>query len=156
MGLRGPKSENGIHVPGFSESRPSAPAGMTKRAKKLWGEIVESLPSSHFRPGDYPLLRAYCESEALHYQATQSIESEGAVVKTTKILNHGTENEEQITVSSKPNPWVAIQTQTAHTMAQLAMKLRLCVNSRIKHNEERGGKAKSKSARRGLMFGDNQ
>jgi len=99
--------------------------------------IVDNLPAAHFRRGDYPLLRAYCEAEALHYKATKMIDKEGAVLQGTVI---------------KQNPWVAIQTQTAHTMSQLATKLRLCANSRLSRGQSGSEKGK-KSKREGLMFG---
>src|SRR5512137_1733736 len=110
MGKRGVKSANQtIYIPGFSEERPPPPTGMNVRAKRIWKQIVKSLPPTHFRQGDYPLLRAYCEAEALHWDACKAIKAEGAVLQ-GKVI--------------KANPWVAIQTQTAHTMSQLATKLR--------------------------------
>ena len=107
----------------------------------LWKNIVDNHPPAYFRRGDYPLLRAYCEADALHYKSTKAIAKEGAI-----ITGSG-----RTTV--KQNPWVAIQTQTAHTMSQLATNLRLCVNSRISARQSGSEKGK-KSKREGLMFGD--
>src|SRR5574343_1195550 len=137
MGRRGPESEEhqktrALEIPGISEKRPSPPAGMTKRARRNWKIIVASLPSTHFRPGDYPLLRGYCEAEALHFSATKSIEADGAVVELFKMeTDEETGKEIKVLRATKANPWVAIQTQCNNTMSQLATKLRLAVNSRL-------------------------
>lgn len=117
---------------------------------------MASLPSSHFRPGDYPLLRSYCESESLHWEATRAIAEEGAVIQCFNItINRETGEEKAILRTTKANPWVAIQTQTACTMAQLATKLRLCANSRLSNSKAAFEKEeKPKSIRKGLMFGE--
>lgn len=134
MGLRGPKPESqslGILPEGLSEKRPSPRNGMSQRAKRIWKEIVANHPPAYFRPGDYPLLRAYCEAEALHFQACQKIEEEGAVIVRMKreIKEDGTVIETEL--ASKANPWVAIQTAKESAMSMLATKLRICVNSKI-------------------------
>lgn len=138
MGARGKKSERHLNVIGPNEKRPYPLHGMSKRARELWKNIVNSLPATHFRRADYPLLRAYCEADALHYKSTKAIVKEGAVLSGTVV---------------KQNPWVSIQTQTANTMSQLATKLRLCVNSRISAKQSGSEKGK-KSEREGLMFGN--
>ena len=112
---------------------------MTLRAKQIWKQIVKSLPPTHFRQGDFPLLRAYCEAESLHHSACLKIQDEGAVLQ-GKVI--------------KANPWVAIQTQTAHTMSQLATKLRLCANARISPQDSGRQKDTPTSKRQGLMFGE--
>lgn len=138
MGARGKQSERHLNVIGPNEKRPNPPFGMTQRARNLWKNIVNNHPPTYFRRGDYPLLRAYCEADALHYKATKAIAKEGAISRGRVV---------------KQNPWVAIQMQTAHTMSQLATKLRLCVNSRI--SARQGGSEKGKKSKReGLMFGD--
>jgi P27 family predicted phage terminase small subunit len=137
LGARGRKSDKHLNVIGPAEKRPKPRYGMTQRARNLWTEIVNNLPPTHFRKGDYPLLRAYCEAEELHYKATKAINKEGAVIQ-GKVV--------------KQNPWVAIQTQTAHTMSQLATKLRLCPNSRITRDQS-GAEKEKRSKRNGLMFG---
>lgn len=137
MGQRGPSSDKHLNVIGPEDKRPDPPSGMTNRARNLWKTIVNNLPPTHFKRGDHPLLRSYCEADALHYKATQEINNEGAVFYGKTV---------------KANPWVAIQTQTAHTMSQLATKLRLCANSRM--SAKQGGSEKGKKSKReGLMFG---
>jgi phage terminase small subunit len=156
MGKRGPKAKSqqiGILPDGLSEKRPGPPTGMCLRAHRVWKKVVASLPPIHFRPGDYPLLRAYCEAEALHFEASQKITEEGAVIKLVKIVtDKKTEEEREVVVRVKTNPWVAIQTQTAHTMSQLATKLRLCANARITPQGAGKEAPKPKSKRAGIMY----
>lgn len=143
MGKRGKKAAGQtLYVPEFSDKRPGPPKGMTLRAHRIWKVIVKSLPPTHFRQGDYPLLRAYCEAEALHFEASHKIKEEGAVIHNGRII--------------KANPWVAIQTQTAHTMSQLATKLRLCANARISPQSAAREKETIKSKRKGILFGDEK
>jgi phage terminase small subunit len=131
---------------------------MTPRARRTWRTIIASLTPSHFRPGDHPLLRSYCESEALHWEATKSIKAEGAVVRICKVFDEGTDKQREVVIATKANPWVAIQTQTAHTMAQLATKLRLCANSRLSNAKAGFEKPaqSAKSSRAGLKYGGRE
>lgn len=126
---------------------------MCLRAHRVWKKVVASLPPTHFRPGDYPLLRAYCEAEALHFEASKNIAEEGAVIKIVKIVTDPeTQEEKEVILKVKTNQWVAIQTQTAHTMSQLATKLRLCANARITPQAAGKEKPPAKSRRAGLMY----
>ena len=149
MGSRGPKPDSHrlVEVEGLSEKRPAPFSGMTVRAKRTWRSIVANLPPTHFRTSDLPLFRAYCEAEALHFEATKGIAKEGAVV--TQENFRGKEY-------TKANPWVAIQTQTAHTMAQLATKLRLCVSTRLSAWKAASAKTEPVSKRKDLMFGGQE
>lgn len=156
MGKHGPKAASQtIHALGFSEKRPGPRQGMTLRAQRIWKEIIASLPPTELRPGDYPLLRAYCEAEALHYEACQEIAKEGAVIKRMKreVKEDGTVIETEL--ASKANPWVAIQTAKANEMSMLATKLRLCRNSRTSNKVADTQKPQPKSKRKGMAFGDD-
>lgn len=139
MGARGKKSESHLSGLPFGEKRPAPQIGMTKAAREKWKKIVASLPATHFRPGDLDLLRAYCEAAALHAKAIKEIELMPVI-------------ETEFTV--KVSPWVAVQTATASTMAQMATKLRLCVNSRQTNKQAGYEKETVKSKRKGLMFGE--
>jgi phage terminase small subunit len=152
MGERGPKPV--IQKKGFSEKRPGPRQGMTLRAQRIWREVVASLPPTHFRPGDYPLLRGYCEAEALHFEACQKIAEEGAVVtrKKREIREDGTVIETEL--ASKANPWVAIQTAKANEMSMLATKLRLCVNSRVTNKKAGHEQEPPKSTAKGNTVWD--
>jgi P27 family predicted phage terminase small subunit len=83
----------------------------------MWRSIVDSLPADHFRAGDLPLLRDYCEAYDRSAQAETEIKRHGLTVLNGK-------------GSLKANPAVAIKTAAAHTMKALAVALRLCANSR--------------------------
>lgn len=153
MGKRGPKpGDSDKFSPKSAEKRPSPPVGMNLKARRIWKAVVASLPATHFLTGDYPLLRAYCEAEALHHEASKKIMEEGAVVSRTR-----TETKEDGTVietvlATKANPWVAIQTQTANTLSQLATKLRLCPNSRCNGSDPNIKPERLPSKRDGMLF----
>ena len=146
MGKRGPKpqSESHLNVVVASGERPRPLFGMSDRARNLWVKIVDSLPPAHFRPCSLPILRAYCEAEAVHFEACQAIKKTGLFVKAA-----GSTEENP---SMKANPAIAIQTAKSSEMAMLSAKLRLSVNSYTDRQKEAPDE-KPKSARKGLMFG---
>ena len=155
MGKRGPKAKDqsiGMLPGGLSERRPGPRKGMTLRAHRIWKEVVASLPPTHFRPGDYPLLRAYCEAEALHFIACEKIAEEGGVIDRLALNKDG----DVIVIGTKANPWVAIMVSQVGCKNQLATKLRLCANSRITPQAAGKEKRPPKSKRRGLMFGEGE
>lgn len=146
MGRRGPKpksEDNVLSVPGISEKRPAPPPGMSKLARLLWKRIVASLPTTHFRPGDYPLLRDYCEAENDIIEAREAIERDGRFLPGARggLVSH---------------PGFAQIIAAGSLKAQLATKLRLCANSRLSNSKaayEKPETSKTQSARKGLMFG---
>lgn len=101
-----------------------------------------ALPVDHFRPQDWPLLRSYCEAEALHFKATAVLDKDGAVIEVTN--KFGT--------SEQRSPWFDVQKQSASTMAMLATKLRMCPNARIDPKRAGRDKPQPESRRKGLMF----
>jgi len=141
MGARGPKPAITLKI---VEPRPAerlkAPQGMTAAAKKLWQAITESLPVSHFGEGDAPLLRAYCEADALHRQAVVELEKLGAVI----VDRNG---------MSRRNPWMHILTASSNTLAMLSVKLKINANSRGQ-TPLKNGPDPGRSKRAGLMFGE--
>lgn len=151
MGKRGPKPGNSqIYPPKTPGKPPKPPVGMSSRPRRIWKNLVASLPANHFQASDFPLLRAYCEAEALHFEASEKIGREGAVLQKYKEVDGA-----NVAVGVRTSPWVAIQTQTAHTMAQLATKLRLCANARLSPDE--AGRTRPPNAeRRGLLFGEEE
>lgn len=157
MGKRGPKSANSlIYPPKTANKPPKPPVGMNSRARKIWKNLVADLPANHFRPADYPLLRAYCEAESLHFEASEKIGEQGGVIEKKAIRTDRTTGDTEVIVTGvKANPWVAIQTQTAHTMAQLATKLRLATNARVSPDEA-GRPLKPQSPRAGLLFDEDE
>lgn len=140
MGRRGPKTEHEpIFIPGLSEKRPKPLRDMTKRAKSLWREIVDSLPPDYFRPSDLPLLRSYCEAASSWELANLKVQEYGSTVKTSW--------------GERVSPWVTMRKEMTGEMRDCATKLRLCVNSRM--DTRKAGKTgipKTDSKRRDLMF----
>ncbi len=108
----------------------------------MWRRIVDELPADHFKAGDLPLLRDYCEAYDRSTQAETEIKRHGLTVLNGK-------------GALKANPAVAIKTAAAHTMKALAVALRLCASSRL--TTKQAGKeekpASTPSGRAGLMFG---
>ena len=155
MGKRGPKAKSqtiGILPDGLSEKRPGPRKGMTLRAQRIWKEIVASLPPTHFRAGDYPILRAYCEAEALHFIACKKIAEQGGVVDRLGTTKEG----DVVVLGTKANPWVAISVSQAGVKSQLGTKLRLFANTRITPQAAGKEKQPPKSKRRGMMYGEGE
>lgn len=102
----------------FPDARLPTPPFLTEAQALEWCEIVNSLPADFFRPGDAPLLAAFCVASALHKAAAAALEADGAIGRTEKGW-----------------PYVHPATQLLNTqagvMAQLAMKLRLCPSARM-------------------------
>lgn len=90
------------------------PDGLEGIAAATWCEIVASLPPNYLRPGDLPLLRAYCIAVATYAEAQDLLGKEG------------------IFTEGKAHPALAIADQQAKQMMALAGKLRLCPSSRIR------------------------
>lgn len=141
MGLRGPKPSRALSIPGISEKRISAPSGMSKYARRLWNEIVDSLPSSHFRPADRPLLRDFCEADATIQRMREAIEKDGDFVQG---LRGG----------QVAHPGYAQIVAHGNLKSMLATKLRICANSRLSNDKAAREVEQPKSKRAGLMFGE--
>ena len=106
-----------------SDSRPSPPEWLSRAGAVIWGEIVNSLPASYFRPADLPLLGSYCTSTALYIEASEILTRDGMILTN----NRGTEY---------AHPANAIMLQHASSMAQLGTKLRLTPSARIAKGEK--------------------
>ena len=117
---------------------------MTIRAQRIWREIVADYPPAHFRPAEYPLLRAYCEAEALHFEACLKVAEEGGVIDRLGLTKEG----ELVRLGVKANPWVAIMVSQAGIKAQMATKLKLSQSTKRAGDEE---PEKPKSKRGNLL-----
>lgn len=106
-----------------NDNRPAPPEWLAPAQARKWREIVDSLPASYFRPADYPMLAAFCTAAAAHQEAAEILEREGLIVEGAKGFRF-------------PNPAAAIMSQQSSTMAQLAIKLRLCPSARIAKGEK--------------------
>lgn len=154
MGKRGPSPAGKLTVlPTAQVARPNPPHGLTARARNLWRNIVSSLPPDHFRAGDLPLLREYCEAADRAKQAEELIRSLGILVACETQKVKGEDGQVQIVVTKwKANPAIAIKTAAAGTMISLAVRLRIC-NSSKSGGRSKDEPAKPASKRDGLMFG---
>lgn len=103
-------------VPAFAQ-RLEPPAHLTPEQAQEWREIVDSLPGDYFRPGDVPLLAAFCVASALYKGAARMIQDEGMVQHDDR---------------GRPfaHPAATILTSQASSLAQMAVKLRLCPSAR--------------------------
>lgn len=124
---RGRKSLADLSVVRVGDERIEAPPSLTKEQFEEWRRIVNSLPADYFRPGDAPLLAAYCVAISFHKRAAADIEKRGISL----VNERGNEY---------ANPSHQLLTSQASVMAQLAVKLRLCQSGRMT-----GKAAKAKS-----------
>lgn len=118
MGVRGPKSiaSRSTVVTGFAARLP-APEHLTAEQAAEWTAIIDSLPGDYFRPGDVPLLAAFCTASALYKEATARVREDGMVIT----LDNG---------RMAAHPAVSVMQQMGGTLAQMAVKLRLCPSAR--------------------------
>ena len=132
---RGRKSEGDLTVVSLSGARLAPPPGLTEEQLTEWHAIVDSLPADYFRPGDAPLLAAFCVAAVFHRRAAEDIERRGMTLVTEK-------GHEYV------NPSHQLLTSQASVLAQLAQKLRLCPSARMtgKSAERKGGE-RAKNAR---------
>ena len=101
-----------------SDARIAAPDHLTPEQAVEWRGIVDSLPSDFFRPGDVPLLAAYCVASSFYKRAAADIEARGMTL-------HDARGREYV------NPSHNLLTSQAASMAQMAQKLRLCPSARV-------------------------
>lgn len=118
MKKRGPKSAAELaSVMVLVGSRLPAPDHLTVEQKAEWKSIVDSLPADYFRPGDIPLLAAYCIASTFYKRAAKDMEERGMTLMDDKGREY-------------VNPTHQVLTSQASAMAQMAVKLRLSINSR--------------------------
>ena len=89
------------------------PASLSKDERKLFLDIVDTLPPEHFRPSDLILLCRYVENAALSPQAA-------AELRGNAVLDDG-----------KANSWLAISEKTIRALVSLSMRLRLSPQARL-------------------------
>lgn len=109
MPKRQPSSEVFHHAGTFKP-----PTGLPAAARVLWQAIMRSTPEDQWRPGDLPLLAAFCRTTLLFDEATTHLEHE------------------QVDAVGKISPWLRVATDHGKTLALLASKLRLAPSSRIR------------------------
>lgn len=130
-GRKSAASESVTSLPGMSSARIQPPEHMPldDQMRALWDEIVRSLPADYFRPGDAPLLAAYCMATVFYMRAAEEIQ-EGPTLMDDKGRRYA-------------NPAGQLLNTQAAAMAQLAVKLRLCPSARY---STRGASSKTDNA----------
>ena len=94
-----------------------APSGLSADHRRLFGEIVRSMPPEHFRQGDVPLLVRYVEAITMTERAGREMEASGGpVIAGVDAL--------------VTNPWFGVQQRSARMVAVLATRLRMSPQSR--------------------------
>lgn len=130
---RGRKSIADLTVVKVSDQRIPAPSTLTPEQAEEWTSIVNSLPADYFRPGDAPLLVAFCVAAVFHRRAAADIERRGISLCTDK-------GHEYV------NPSHQMLTSQASAMAQMAVKLRLCPSARMTGKSAQGKNGRSAKA----------
>lgn len=106
------------------------PADLPEPCRRIWVELVDSLPPDRFHTSDRPLLVLYCR--ALHQAelAFEALEQYGAAA------------------DDSVSPWQRVADSAVKQAATLATKLRLCPQSRLDRTvagpAARGGDASNK------------
>lgn len=140
MGERG---RTGALKTAYKQKRKLTPPPIGELGQALWTRIVNQYPDGYFLAGDWPLLQAYCEEWQRHELAQQKLLEMGEVIETPN-------------GSLRRNPWHDVLIASSNILSQIAVKLRLCVNTREKNSKAAvKGHRPSGSAggREGLMFG---
>ena len=140
MGSRGRRSEAdlAVVVVDSAERRPP-PDTLSQAEAGIWGSIMESLPADWFRPSDWPILAAYCQTAVQYEQATTELRGEPLTLTADngRIYRH---------------PLLAIQHTAALRLAALAVKLRLCPSSRMRQDAT-GAKGKMQPGSKPWQYG---
>ena len=141
MGKRGPKSETlKLTVLETTQKRwPNPQPGMNKTARTVWHRVVKAYPWDYFKPQHYDLLRAFCESSALHKKAIKELKKDGEVIT-------------QDNGVMKENPWVGIMDKMAGRMQGLGVKLQITKSATLASRHHDDIQEKPKSKREGLLF----
>ena len=111
-----------LNVVPMSGARFAPPAHLSAAQAEEWSNIVDSLPADYFRPGDIPLLAAYCMASTFYKRAAADMEARGMTMMDDKGREY-------------VNPSHQVLTSQASAMAQMAVKLRLCPSSRYSEKQ---------------------
>jgi phage terminase small subunit len=98
-----------------------ARSALSPEVKLLWTELVSSMPHSHFRDSDAPLIEQYCQAIALARQAYAHLNEEGSVV------------------SGRANAWLVVLEKAHRSSVALSMRLRLSPQSRLDRKAVKDG-----------------
>jgi phage terminase small subunit len=95
-----------IHA-GTRRLRPPDDFAAGSPERKLFVDLVASVPASHFRDSDLPVLCAYVRAVCLERTASAELQASGYLV------------------DNKPSGWFSILAQSARSVTVLSSKLRL-------------------------------
>jgi phage terminase small subunit len=101
------------HLKPKASTRLAPRSGLSPEVKLIWGELVASMPESHFRTTDAPLIEQYAQAIALARQAYANLDAEGSVV------------------AGRANPWLVVLEKAHRSSVALSMRLRLSPQSRM-------------------------
>lgn len=118
------KSADALNVVRVSGERLPAPEHLTPEQREEWVSIVDSLAADYFRPGDVALLAAFCTANALYKKTAARVEADGGILTDDKGRLYA-------------HPGAQVMAVQAGSMAQMAVKLRLCPSSRISESQAR-------------------
>jgi phage terminase small subunit len=102
---------------GAARVRP--PDSLGDSARRIFTELVGSLPSGHFKAGDISLLCRYCEAAALAERAAFELD------------------QCTVTPNGKLSPWFTVHASATKSMGALAPRLRLGPMARAKHQSKK-------------------
>ena len=91
----------------------SPPSNLGATERRLFNNVVRSMPSHHFRDCDVPLLTRFVEAIAMTERAGREMEGTGGPV-----------------VKGAMNPWFSVQQRSSKMVAVLATRLRMSPQSR--------------------------
>jgi phage terminase small subunit len=97
-----------IHAGGPQRLRPPDDLAAGSPERKLFVEIVVSLPASHFHPCHAPLLAAYCRAICLEQTASSELQACGYVID-----------------GGKPSGWLNVYGLAQRSITTLSSKLKL-------------------------------
>lgn len=100
-------------VPPSTKSEVLAPRGLTTEQRRIWREVVASMPANHFRHSDEPQLRTFVEITSLLREATQNL---GATT---------------VSARGKLSHWFAVFDRCVRLQGQVASALRISASSRV-------------------------
>lgn len=140
MGARGKASGAALAVVEVDAAqRQPAPDTLDEAEAGIWSSIMGSLPADWFRPSDWPILAAYCQTAVQYEKATTELRG----VPLTLTADNG---------RIYRHPLLAIQHTAALRLAALAVKLRLCPSSRMRQDAT-GANGKQQPANKPWQYG---
>jgi phage terminase small subunit len=99
----------------LNSRRLQPPESLSDGARRIFVDVVGSLPPAHFRAEDITLLSAYATAAEAAERAAFEMSQPGGLV----------------TAEGRTSPWFAIHTAATKTMVGLALRLRLAPQSRV-------------------------